>query len=146
MTNRERARSLLAQARDRWRVMHTALQEGSYPFTVRLSQECIELSLKAALYVVGIDPPKWHDVGPALQGNRSRFPAWFAAEIDRYAEISKRWRAEREPSMYGDEARGLPPEKLYGQAQAEKAISEADEIFRACERLIEEGGDKPCPS
>ena len=139
MTNHERARSLLAQARDRWKVMHTTLQEGSYPFTVRLSQECIELSLKAALYMVGIDPPKWHDVGPALQQNRPRFPAWFAAAIGRYAEISKRWRAERESSMYGDKARGLPPEKLYGKAQAEKALSEADEVFNACERLIEKG-------
>jgi HEPN domain-containing protein len=39
-----------------------ALVEGNYPYTVRLSQECVELSLKAVLKAVGIEYPKIHDV------------------------------------------------------------------------------------
>jgi HEPN domain-containing protein len=40
---------------------------------MRQSQEAVELSLKAALRVAGIEPPKWRDVGPILMQNRDRF-------------------------------------------------------------------------
>ncbi len=148
MTNHERARGLLQQARERHLVMARALQDGAYAFTVRLSQECVELALKAALYFLGIDIPKWHDVGQILKDNRRRFPDWFAQEIDRYAHTSQWLRNEREPSMYGDEERGIPAHALYDQAEAQQALAEAKEVFAACERLIgySEKGRKLCPS
>jgi len=106
---------------------------------VRLSQECVELSLKAALYFAGIDFPKWHDVGPILQRNRARFPQWFGEKIHRFARISERLRGERERSMYGDEALGIPPDVLYGREEANQASIEAEEVFTACARLIARG-------
>ncbi len=143
MTNHERARGLLQQARERHLVMARVLQDGAYAFTVRLSQECVELALKAALYFVGIDIPKWHDVGSILKDNRHRFPDWFAQEIDRYAQTSERLREEREPSMYGDEERGIAADALYDQAKAQQALTEAEEVFAACQRLIGCSEDTP---
>ena len=58
MTNAQIAQGLLTQAANRIQAARQAKTGGATAFTVRLSQECVELSLKAALYLVGIDPPK----------------------------------------------------------------------------------------
>jgi HEPN domain-containing protein len=44
---------------------------------VRLSQECVELSLKAVLKAVGIEYPKIHDVSDILIDFVDRFPEWL---------------------------------------------------------------------
>jgi len=69
--------------------------------------------LKAALRFVGIEPPKWRDVGPVLIENGDRFPDWFQEEIEEAASVSRWLGREREPSMYGDEETGLPTQRLY---------------------------------
>jgi len=58
----ELAKSNIRQALERLRHAKEAFEEGNYPFTVRQSQEAVELALKASLRLVGIEPPKWHDV------------------------------------------------------------------------------------
>jgi len=72
------ARSYLRQAEARLEDARDALSEGNYPYAVRLSQECVELSLKAALKAVGIDYPKVHDVSDVLEVVSERFPEWFS--------------------------------------------------------------------
>lgn len=136
MTNEQVAKGLIKQAEARIEAARSALTRQSYPFVVRLSQECVELSLKAALYLMGIDTPKWHDVGEVLRRNRSKFPTWFGKEIDRLAGFSIELRKDREPSMYGDEEAGLPPDELYGQDQAAQALQKAEETFTLCKKLI----------
>lgn len=56
------AKSYLHQAEARLNDAKDALLEANYPYAVRLSQECVELSLKASLKIVGIEYPKVHDV------------------------------------------------------------------------------------
>jgi len=68
------ARSYLRQAKARLEDAKDALSDGNYPYAVRLSQECVELSLKAALKTVGIDYPKVHDVSDVLADVSERFP------------------------------------------------------------------------
>lgn len=109
MNNLEMARSYLRQAEERLHHAREALDRGNYPFVVRQCQESVELMLKAALRLVGVEPPKWHDVGPILRREASRFPQWFREEIPWIARISRRLRREREPSMYGDEESGVQP-------------------------------------
>ncbi|MHA1589950.1 MAG: HEPN domain-containing protein, partial [Candidatus Njordarchaeales archaeon] len=109
MNNIEMAKAYLRQAEARIRTAERALKEGNYPYSVRQAQEAVELSLKAVLRLVGIEPPKWHDVGPILRKNRNRFPNWFRELIDELAFISRQLRREREVSMYGDEEMGIPP-------------------------------------
>lgn len=97
------ARNYLRQAQARIQTAETAVSQRNYAYAVRQSQEAVELSLKAALRLIGIEPPRWHDVGPAIRRYRNRFPQWFQESIDRFCFISRQLRRERKPSMYGDE-------------------------------------------
>ncbi|MEM1674665.1 MAG: HEPN domain-containing protein [Candidatus Bathyarchaeia archaeon] len=67
---------------------------GNYAFTIRQSQEAVELALKGALRLMVIEPPKWHDVGPVIKRHRNLFPEWFRVRIDEIASISRRLRRE----------------------------------------------------
>lgn len=138
MNNLEMARSYLRQAEERVKHAEEALRTGNYAFTIRQSQEAVELSLKGALRLVGIEPPKWHDVGPVLKRERGLFPEWFKERIDETASISRRLRREREPSMYGDEETGAPPDQLYSLMDAEEALQSSKTVLKLCLRLIEE--------
>jgi len=69
LNNREMASSSLKGAESRPEATEHAFKSRDFPYVVRLSQECVELSLKAALRFVGIEPPKWHDVGIVLKKN-----------------------------------------------------------------------------
>lgn len=137
MNNLGMAESYLNQAGERLKHAEEALQRGNYPYVMRQSQEVVELSLKAALRVVGIEPPKWHDVGPILMQYRDRFQEWFREKIPKIASMSRKLRREREASMYGDEETGLPPESLYTDEDAKEALSYANFVYGACRRLLE---------
>jgi len=93
LNNIKLAGSNIKQARERIKHASEALNSGNYPYVVRQSQEAVELLLKAALRVVGIEPPKWHDVSPILKRELNRFPDWFREYIDFiviYIEIVKK--------------------------------------------------------
>ena len=140
MNNMDMARSYLRQAKDRLEDAQRALNRGNYPYTVRLSQEAVELALKASLRIVGIDPPKWHDVGPILRREAHRYPEWFREKIPLLARVSRRLRREREPAMYGDEELGIPPEELYDRVDAEETLQQARMVFETVIRLFREAG------
>jgi len=101
------------QALERLRHAEEALNNGNYPNVVRQSQETAEL-LKAALRLVGAEPPKWRDVGPTLSVERGRFPEWSQREAPSMAN-SRILRREREPAMYGDEETGTPTSCMTGR-------------------------------
>ncbi|MCL7383767.1 MAG: HEPN domain-containing protein [Thaumarchaeota archaeon] len=136
MNNLEMAENYIKQAKTRIKYAELALREEEYPYVMRQSQESVELALKAALRLVGIEPPKWHDVGPILKEYSDRFPEWFKREIDEVAGISRELRREREPSMYGDEETSTPPYKLYSRRDAEKALLNARKVLELCEKLL----------
>ena len=138
MNNVEIAENYLRQAKVRIRHAEMAFGQLEYPYVIRQSQEAVELALKGALRLVGVEPPKWHDVGPILKENADRFPGWFRENIDELARISRELRREREPSMYGDEETLTPPYKLYSKIDAEKALKEAEKAVAFCERLFRE--------
>jgi len=79
----EMARAYIEEARRRVRTAEQALNEDAYAYCIRQCQETVELALKAALRLVGIEPPKWHDVGPVLREFSDRFPPWFRELIYR---------------------------------------------------------------
>jgi HEPN domain-containing protein len=131
------AESYLRQAEERLKHAKEALGS-NHPYVIRQSQEAVELSLKAALRTVGIEPPKFHDVGPILRENRGHFPEWFKEEIDKMATISRVLRREREPSMYGDEELSLSPDELYTLEDAKTAIDGCEFVFKNCKKLLED--------
>jgi HEPN domain-containing protein len=134
----ELARSNVRQAEDRLTTARIALERGNYPYAVRQAQECVELSLKACLRLVGIEPPKWHDVGPIIRRERENFPEWFKKHVERIVSISRSLRKERELAMYGDEESKIPPEELYTRFDAEKAIEDAGFVLEIARRLLRE--------
>jgi HEPN domain-containing protein len=105
---------------------------------VRQAQECGELSLKACLRLVGIEPPEWQDVVPIVRRERENFPEWFKEHVERVVSISRSLRKERELAMCGDEERKIPPEELYTKFDAEKAIEDARFVLEIARRLLKE--------
>ncbi|MFP3073525.1 MAG: HEPN domain-containing protein [Caldivirga sp.] len=138
MNNLDMARSYLRQAMERVRHAEEALTNGNYPYVVRQCQETVELALKAALRIVGVEPPKWHDVGPVLRQEQGKFPAWFQEHIDELISISRSLRKKRELAMSSDEESGVPPEELYTRVDAEYALSNARKVLKLVEKLMGE--------
>jgi len=134
----ELARSNVRQAEDRLTTARIALERGNYPYAVRQAQECVELSLRACLRLVGIEPPKWQDVGPIIRRERENFPEWFKEHVERIVSISRSLRKERELAMDGDEESKIPPEELYTRFDPEKAIEDAGFVLEIARRLLKE--------
>jgi HEPN domain-containing protein len=138
LNNIDMAKAYLDEAERRLFVAEQMLKEKAYAYCIRQSQEAVELMLKASLRIVGIEPPKWHDVGPVLMEFAERFPLWFKERIPELAATSRWLRREREPSMYGDEELGLPPTKLYTEPYAARALEEAKTVHSLVNRLLNE--------
>lgn len=132
------AKSYLRQAKARLADAEDAVKEENHPYAVRLSQECVEFSLKAVLKTVGIEYPKIHDVSDIFPGIRDRFPDWFKLEIDFLRESSKLLFKKREPSMYGDDEAILSPNEVMSKDDAEDATDRAEKAYSLCEKLIVE--------
>jgi len=136
LNNIELARSNVKQAEERLKHAREALESGNYPYVIRQCQEAVELALKAALRLVGIEPPKWHDVGPILRREKNVFPKWFQDHTDELASVSRILRREREPALYGDEETGMPPEELYARSDAEKALKDSEKVLTLVLKLL----------
>ena len=132
------AESYLRQARARLEDAKDAVQEENHPYAVRLSQECVELSLKAVLKAVGIEYPKIHEVSDIFPEIRDRFPDWFKTEIDFLCESSKLLFKKREPSLYGNEEALISPNEIMSKNDAEDATNRAEKTYNLCEKLIVE--------
>lgn len=136
MKNVGMAETYLDQAAARLQTARRAHKSRNYAFTVRQSQECVELSLKGALRLYGVEYPHEHDVSKILPLLRERFPRWFAVELDRLGKISAELAKHRGPSMYGDEEKGVPPSKLFGKPQAFEALKSSELVFKRCKKLL----------
>lgn len=137
MSGEEIAASHIGQAGEILREARSLEGRGLWHLAVRRGQEAVELGLKGALRLAGVEVPHVHDVGMFLKEARGRFPDRFAEGIDRLASISRRLRAERELSFYGDEETGTPPERLYSEEDARTALTEAEEVLGRCRELLE---------
>ena len=136
MTKSELARAYLEKASKRRRVLEVLKEEQAWSDVVREAQELVELALKAMLREVGVDPPKWHDVGPILIEQAERFPDATRAQLSELARISHWLRKEREFSFYGDV--DFIPTEQYSAQDADRAIVDATYALEAAKRLIED--------
>ena len=137
MKQSELALSYLTKARARVRVLQVLFEQAAWSDVVREAQELVELALKGMLRLVGVDPPKWHDVGALLVEHRELFPPGLQDDLARLAEISKWLRKEREFSFYGDI--DFVPTQEYGQQDAERAQTDALWVLVRAELLIDSG-------
>jgi hypothetical protein len=72
VTASELAKSYLVKAAVRLEMLSFLFERAAWPDVVREAQELVELTLKGMLRQVGVDPPKWHDVGPILLEQKDR--------------------------------------------------------------------------
>lgn len=130
MTNRENGERLIKEAERVFaRDLKSAWEEKDYNLTVRRAQEVVELVLKGALKILGVDYPKIHDVGPVFKEQaRSKLAHIKEDTLERVLEISF-WLGEaRAPSFY--------LEKDYGEGDAQKALEDAEFVLKEIKRGI----------
>lgn len=123
MTQSELALAYLVKAEKRIRVLEVLLEQDAFSDVVREAQELVELALKGILRQAGIDPPKWHDVGPLLLDHRDKLPLETRPNVDQLANISRWLRKERELAFYGDV--DFIPTEQYTLEDARRAYDDA---------------------
>ena len=123
MTSRELAASYLVKARARLKALAVLRDERAHSDVVREAQELVELALKGMLRSVGIEPPKFHDVGGLLVEHEAKFAPPVRAGLRRAAEISGRLRRERELAFYGDI--DFIPTQRYSASDGARAYEDA---------------------
>jgi HEPN domain-containing protein len=136
LNSRHMAESYLSEAEIRLQTAKDAVAAKHFSFAVRQSQECVELSLKGVLRSVGIEPPKWHDVGIVLRKESTRFPQWFRESVDQLSLISRQLAGERQRSMYGDSDLDLSSEELYTEFDAREAVRDAEVVHSICRKMV----------
>lgn len=134
MTNGSLAESYLLKATKRLKILPVLLDEEAYSDVVREAQEVVELALKGMLRQVGVEPPRWHDVGGVLRDHRGRFPAEVGREIDRLAAVSTALRKDRELSFYGEI--DFIPTEHYTRQDAARARDDAAWVVSVAATVI----------
>ncbi|HID63460.1 MAG TPA: HEPN domain-containing protein [Anaerolineae bacterium] len=130
MTNREAGEELVFAARRLFdRDVQNAWRDQDYNMVVRRAQEVVELALKGALRILGVDYPKEHDVGLLFaQQARAKIPAVDQAALQQIGLISRRLVQTRAPSFY--------LERRYGEGEARQALADARFVLEAVERMM----------
>lgn len=133
MTNVSLAESYMIKASKRLKILYFLFDDEGYSDVIREAQEVVELAQKAMLRQVGIDPPKWHDVGSIILENSNLFDI-VHGELEAIARISKWLRKERELSFYGDI--DFIPTEEYTPEDAMKAIEGAKKVVETGMKVV----------
>ncbi|MCX7994562.1 MAG: HEPN domain-containing protein [candidate division WOR-3 bacterium] len=130
MTNKEEGQELIKQAERIFeRDVENALKDRDYNLVIRPAQEAVELALKGALKVLGIEYPKIHDVGDIFAMKAKEKCTGIKDEIcDRIREVSL-WLSEaREPSFYF--------ERKFTEEDATKARNDAGFVIKQIKKIF----------
>jgi HEPN domain-containing protein len=102
MMNQTLAQAYLRKATDRLDILDLLHTKEAYSDEVREAQEIGELALKGMLRPVGVEPPKYHEVGNLLLEHSNRFPKEVARQLKKGAKISKKLAKEMELAFDGE--------------------------------------------
>lgn len=130
MTNIENGDKLIKEAeRIFQRDLRIAREDKDYNMVVRRAQEAVELFLKGALKILGVDYPKVHDVGEVfIKRVQEKYPSVDKRLLEKIKVISM-WLGEaRAPSFYF--------EKDYTKEDAEKAYEDAAFLIKAVKEVL----------
>jgi len=106
-----------------------ALEEKDFNLVVRRAQEVVELALKGALKIMGVDYPKVHDVAPLfIEQLRQKRGIYDRDLLSKIEEISLWLAQSRTTSFYF--------EKEYGAGDAEQAIQDASFVLSEIKKLL----------
>jgi hypothetical protein len=141
MTNSSLAKNYFKKATVRLGLLPILQKRGAHSDVVREAQETVELALKGMLRQIGVEPPKWHDVGSLLIKYRDRFEQRVAERLERIAAASDWLRGERELSFYGEE--DFIPTEEYDVEHGRRAIADARFIVQTARWVIGSTRKKP---
>ena len=125
LNNKNLAKDYLNEASFRVETAGNVINKEAYAYCVRQCQEAVEMTLKAALRIAGLDYPKWHDIGNVLIKEKDKFPEIFQNNIPKLTSISTLLMKFRELAMYGDEKSSKSPSSLFNKEVAMKALNDA---------------------
>ena len=134
MTTNQLAAGYFRKCTDRLAALEVLVARDAFSDVIRESQEVVELALKGVLRAIGIDPPKWHDVGDLLIEFEAKLPMLAPDEIRGLAAASKSLRKEREFSFYGDV--DFIPTDEYDRDDAATAFGQARQAAHALEKVL----------
>jgi HEPN domain-containing protein len=136
VTNLRLGQSYLERARGRLPFLRHMQAAGLHADVVREAQEVVELALKGLLRMLGLDPPKEHDVSKFMTRERRRLPGVIAEHLREIRQMSKRLRRERELAFYGDD--DFVPSDEYDADDSDEAIQFAEAIVGWVETSLKE--------
>jgi HEPN domain-containing protein len=92
LNSRALAEECLRRAERYLREARNAYAEGDFPTVIRRSQESVELSVKAALRLLGIEYPRKHDVSDVLDQivGLEALPGYFREAVPFVQEVVRR--------------------------------------------------------
>jgi len=106
-----------------------ALSEKDFNLVVRRAQEVVELTLKGALKMLGVDYPKVHDVAPLFSDQLRQKKGVSDPTVLQRIEEASLWLAQsRAPSFYFD--------REYGEEDAEQALKDAAFVLNEVKELL----------
>jgi HEPN domain-containing protein len=133
MTNLDLARSYFLKVEKRLKALEVLFKEEDYSDVIREGQEIVELCAKGMLRMVGIEPPKYHDVSALMMEHRARFAGIPLKDLKRIARISKTLRKERELAFYGDI--DFIPTEEYRRSDAARVMKDTLWLLNVVRRL-----------
>jgi HEPN domain-containing protein len=139
------AEGYLRSAERYLREARNAYAEGDFPTTIRRSQESVELSVKAALRLLGIEYPRKHDVSDVLDQivGLEALPGYFREAVPFVQEVVRRLAMVRGIAMYGDEETLTQPSRIFKGEDALRSVERAERVLDVCRRLFNDwGGEK----
>jgi HEPN domain-containing protein len=106
-----------------------AFADKDFNLVVRRAQEVVELALKGALKMLGVDYPKVHDVAPLFSDQlRQKQGVGDPTVLQRIEEASLWLAQSRAPSFYFD--------REYGDEDAEQALQDAAFVLNEVKELL----------
>jgi HEPN domain-containing protein len=126
VTNVRLGESYIERACGRLPFLRQMQAAGLHADVVRESQEIVELASKGMLRIVGLDPPKEHDVSKFMGAERKRLPKAVVSRLRDIRRMSKRLRRERELAFCGDD--DFVPSDEYDGEDSTEAIRFAESI------------------
>ena len=111
------------------RDVNGALEDNDFNLTVRRAQEVVELCLKGALKILGVDYSRIHDVGSLFSEQMQKKQPGVDLEIlTRIEEVSLWLGQARAPALYF--------EREYGEEEARQAYQDAEFVFLKITKML----------
>jgi HEPN domain-containing protein len=128
------AEDYILRSEKRIEALKALMKVEAWADVVREAQECVELALKSLLRSANIDVPRVHDVSEVLEAQRAMLPSGVLRHLERFIEISRRMRRDRELAYYGSE--DLTPSEFYKEADAKKAFDDTVDIVQTIKPFV----------